>query len=182
MNRGLRITGGIYRGRRVTCPPGIIRPAMDRMRESVFAVLGDLSGDSFLDLFCGSGIIGIEAASRGAAEITFVEKDRRKMGILKANIELIETKTYIASMPAERFLGGGRKFDIIFADPPFNYKNKRGLVESVGKHDNLKSGGILLVHYPAEDTMPAETEQLTLYDERKYGRSIVGFWQPKGPN
>ncbi len=62
----MRITGGFYKGRTVVCPPGVIRPAMDRMRESLFAILGDLTGTSFLDLYAGSGVVGIEAASRGA--------------------------------------------------------------------------------------------------------------------
>ena len=62
----MRITGGTLCGRRIEMPDGIIRPAMDRMRESVFAILGDLSGRSFLDIFSGSGIIALEAASRGA--------------------------------------------------------------------------------------------------------------------
>ena len=65
----MRITGGLYRGRGIKCPPGVIRPAMDRMRESLFAVLGNITGCSFLDLFSGSGIVGIEAASRGAASV-----------------------------------------------------------------------------------------------------------------
>ncbi len=73
----MRVTGGMYRGRRIDCPPGDIRPAMDRMRVSLFAVLGDLSGTSFLDLFSGSGVIGVEAASRGAAPVVLVERDAR---------------------------------------------------------------------------------------------------------
>jgi 16S rRNA (guanine966-N2)-methyltransferase len=65
----MRVTGGIYRGRIVKCPKGVIRPAMDRMRESMFSVLGYMDGLSFLDVFSGSGMIGIEAASRGALPV-----------------------------------------------------------------------------------------------------------------
>ena len=72
----MRITGGELKGRIIKCPDGIIRPAMDRMRESVFAVLGPLNGASFLDLFSGSGTIAIEAVSRGASSVELVEKDR----------------------------------------------------------------------------------------------------------
>ena len=72
----MRITGGVLRGRIIKCPDGIIRPAMDRMRESVFSILGDLSGKSFLDLFSGSGTIAIEAVSRGASQVELCEKDK----------------------------------------------------------------------------------------------------------
>ena len=70
----MRVTGGRYRGRTVKCPKGVIRPAMDRMRESLFNILGNISGESFLDLFSGSGVVGIEAASRGAEPVVLVEK------------------------------------------------------------------------------------------------------------
>ena len=75
----MRITGGELRGRSIKCPDGVIRPAMDRMRESLFAILGDLSGKSFLDLFSGSGTIAIEAVSRGASHVELVEKDKIKI-------------------------------------------------------------------------------------------------------
>jgi 16S rRNA (guanine966-N2)-methyltransferase len=74
----MRITGGQYRGRVVKCPPGVIRPAMDRMRESLFSILGSLEGMSFLDMFSGSGVVGLEAASRGAKPVHVVEKDFKK--------------------------------------------------------------------------------------------------------
>ena len=72
----MRVTGGRYRGRTIKCPKGVIRPAMDRMRESLFNILGNISGESFLDLFSGSGAVGIDAASRGAEPVLLVEKDR----------------------------------------------------------------------------------------------------------
>ena len=74
----MRITGGKLKGRNIKCPDGVIRPAMDRMRESVFAILGDLSGKSWLDLFSGSGTIAIEAVSRGATHVELCEKDKIK--------------------------------------------------------------------------------------------------------
>lgn len=74
----MRITSGKYRGRVITCPPGVIRPAMDRMRESMFSILGDIYHLSFLDLFSGSGLVGIEAASREAQPVHLVEMDRQK--------------------------------------------------------------------------------------------------------
>jgi 16S rRNA (guanine966-N2)-methyltransferase len=178
MKAGMRVTGGVYRGRRVTCPPGVIRPAMDRMRESVFAILGDLTGLSFLDLFSGSGIIGIEAASRGASVVTLIEKDRRKMDTLKANAGFVDTDVHIVCSPVERFLESNREqFDLIFADPPFDLQNKLSILETIEKKKTLNLKGSLLIHYPSEDTLPDQTSELSLYDTRKFGRSIVGFYE-----
>ena len=84
----MRITGGTLKNRQVQCPKGIIRPAMDRMRESLFAILGDLGGKSFLDLFTGSGMCGLEAYSRGAYPVVLVEKDKDKFPILLKNAAL----------------------------------------------------------------------------------------------
>src|SRR5512136_938443 len=116
----MRVTGGRYRGRQVQCPPGDIRPSMDRMRQSLFSILGDLSGCPFLDLFSGSGIIAIEAASRGAGPLVLVEKDPRKRATLLANVSFVEAPLEVLTMPVERFLGqDARQFTHAFLDPPF---------------------------------------------------------------
>ena len=174
----MRITGGIYGGRRIKCPPGVIRPAMDRMRESVFAVLGGLQDLAFLDLYSGSGAIGIEAASRGAGSVTFVEMDRKKMSTLKENISIIESATEIISSTAERYLRSTKKkFDIIFADPPFSFKHKETIMDL--SYDSLKEDGLFLIHYPSREILPEETEHLILRDARKYGGSMVNFYGKK---
>ena len=174
----MRVTGGVYSGRKVQCPPGVIRPAMDRMRESVFAILGDLSGAAFLDLYSGSGIVGIEAASRGATAVTMVEKDRRKIGVLKKNTSFVEAQVSIVNLAAERFLATcGTSFDLIFADPPFALQNKRKILELIGEKCVLIAGGMVMIHHPVEDLLlPEEAGNLCLEDERKYGRSIVKFY------
>ena len=122
----MRVTGGIYGGRKIDCPPGVIRPAMDRMRESVFAILGDLSGLSFLDLFCGSGSIGIEAASRGAEPVHLVEKDRRKRTVIEKNLSIVTSEIKPFYYPVEAFIRRATtSYDIVFLDPPFIYKDKK---------------------------------------------------------
>ena len=88
----MRITGGTLKGRIIKCPDGIIRPAMDRMRESVFAILGDLSEKSFLDLFSGSGTIAIEAVSRGSKDVELCEKDRIKTKTVLENVSITENE------------------------------------------------------------------------------------------
>ena len=84
----MRITGGKLEGRVIKCPDGIIRPAMDRMRESVFAILGDLEGKSWLDLFSGSGTIAIEAVSRGSKSVQLCEKDKIKVKQVLENVSI----------------------------------------------------------------------------------------------
>ncbi len=177
----MRITGGKYRGRIVACPKGEIRPAMDRMRESLFAILGDLTGNSFLDLFSGSGLVGIEAASRGASPVVLVEKDHGKRGVIMKNLSMVEEETRLFMMPVERFLHLSKEsFDIIYLDPPFAMPGKDSLIARIDGLRLLKPQGLLILHHPKEDRIPEEIGGLELYDRRTYGRSILVFMRGKG--
>ena len=100
----MRITGGQYVRRNIICPPGIIRPAMDRMRESLFSILGPLDGTSFLDLFSGSGCVAIEAASRGASPIHLVEGDRGKKETIEKNLSFVREEKHLFIMDVNRYL------------------------------------------------------------------------------
>lgn len=176
----VRITGGRYCGRTVEVSHGDleIRPAMDRMRESVFAVLGDLQGLSFLDLFSGSGIIGLEAASRGASPVVCVEKDPAKFPILLKNVGIAEERIECKSMPAERFLlRNDRAFSLVFLDPPFPYGYRAELLDKLGRGKTVEEGGLVLLHFPRGDRLPEKAGSLSLEDERAYGRSIVRFYR-----
>ncbi len=176
----MRITGGKYRGRTIVCPPGVIRPAMDRMRESFFSVLGDISGRSFLDLYSGSGVVGIEAASRGANPVFLVEKDRGKAQTLHKNVSFVEEEIKVVIMPVERFIRMQKvKFDYIFLDPPFNQKAKLAVIESIGTNKLLAEDGLLMIHHPREEAIPDSTRFFTLEDRRTYGGSILCFFSLK---
>ena len=176
----MRITGGKYGGRTIDVPKGglEIRPAMDRMRESVFAVLGDLAGLSFLDLFSGSGIIALEAASRGASPVACVEKDPDKFAQLLRNVSIAEERIECKSMPVERFLMRNKTgFSIVFLDPPFPYRHRKELLSSLADGPTAAPGGLVLLHFPAEDALPEAMGSLTLEDEREFGRSHVRFYR-----
>ncbi len=176
----MRITGGLYRGRVITCPPGEIRPAMDRMRESLFSILQDLSGDSFLDLFSGSGLVGIEAASRGASPVHLVELDKGKRTTILKNISFVESEIQLFMANVLRFIPQAKRtYDIIYADPPFPMKNKTKIAELVAKHHTLNPGGLFIIHYPAEEQKQWADHigSLTWTDERVYGRSLVRFYR-----
>jgi 16S rRNA (guanine966-N2)-methyltransferase len=174
----MRITGGSLCGRRIEVPDGVIRPAMDRMRESVFAVLGDLTGQSFLDIFSGSGIIALEAASRGADPVEAVEMDAVKRATLIKNVSIAPKRISCHFMAAELYVRRAKKaFDLVFCDPPFPYRFKRELVESIAASRLVKNGTTVLIHRPKEDKIPENIGRLALADRREYGRSIVDFFR-----
>ncbi|MBQ0002508.1 MAG: 16S rRNA (guanine(966)-N(2))-methyltransferase RsmD [Treponema sp.] len=180
----MRITGGKLKGRIIKCPDGVIRPAMDRMRESVFAILGDLDGKSWLDLFSGSGTIAIEAASRGASHVELCEKDKIKVKTVLDNVSVTEKELGVKIgchfMAVELFIKRCKnKFDFIFFDPPFPYKFHEELVKEAGLRELLNPGGTILVHRPEEHFMPDEIGNLYRKDQRVYGRSIVDFYTYK---
>ena len=182
----MRITGGTLKGRNIKCPDGIIRPAMDKMRESVFSILGDLQGKSFLDLFSGSGTIAIEAVSHGATDVELCEKDKIKTQTLLNNVKITEEECNVKIkchfMPVEYFVKRCRRsFDYIFFDPPFPYKFHAELIEQADKNGLLKSDGTILVHRPEEHKMPDTIGKLVRTDKRIYGRSIVDFYKYPEP-
>ncbi|MBO6218830.1 MAG: 16S rRNA (guanine(966)-N(2))-methyltransferase RsmD [Treponema sp.] len=177
----MRITGGTLKGRIIKCPDGIIRPAMDRMRESVFAILGDLDGKSWLDLFSGSGTIAIEAVSRGAKEVQLCEKDKIKIKQVLENVSITEKELGVKIgchfMAVELFLKRCKDtFDYIFLDPPFPYKYRLDLLKTIEKRSLVNNGGLVMIHFPEEDMLPDQIGSLMLKDKRVYGRSIVHFY------
>lgn len=151
---------------------------MDRMRESLFAILGDLSGCSFLDLFSGSGIIGIEAASRGAEPVICVEKDRKKRDTLLSNISIVETRIELRMMGAEQFIKGcSASFDYIFLDPPFSLEGKEKFIEGIALKGILVKGGKLLIHHPKEEKLKENIGSLQRVDTRRYGGSSLEIYK-----
>jgi len=179
----LRITGGLLKGRRVTVPAGDIRPSMDRMRESVFACLGDIKNLSFLDIFTGSGIIALEAASRGAVCIEAVEQDKLKRKILLENVSISPVRINCRFMPAELYVKRAKTpFDIIFLDPPFPYQFKWELTANIASSNLVKNGTLILIHRPRPDYLKTEIQNLELTDTREYGRSVVDFFKTKSFN
>lgn len=173
----MRITGGSLKNRIVQCPKGIIRPAMDRMRLSLFSILGNIAGCSFLDLFSGSGICALEASSRGANPVVSVEKDEIKFGTLLTNVSISENKISCKRMSAELFIKRNKDaFDIIYIDPPFPYKFHTELLTTLSSFPTCKEGSLILMHRPKEKPND-KIEGLVKIDERHYGRSIVDFYK-----
>ena len=157
---------------------------MDRMRESVFACLGDISGLSFLDIFTGSGIIALEAASRGASYVEAVEQDKLKRKTLLDNVSISPCRINCRFMPAELYVKRAKNsFDIIFLDPPFPYQYKWELIANIAASRLVKNESRILIHRPRQDSSPAdqktEIQYLEKTDSREYGNSVVDFFSVK---
>jgi len=177
----VRITGGLYRGRTILCPPGEIRPSMDRMRQSLFSILGNLEGLSFLDLFAGSGILGVEAASRGASPVLLVEKDPRKKAAILKNTSFVESSIELVIAPVQRFLRTNqRAWDIVFLDPPFAAEGKGAVLDAAGAPPHLVPGGLAILHLHSAEKLATDRAGLELVDRRAYGQSILLFFRPRG--
>jgi 16S rRNA (guanine966-N2)-methyltransferase len=135
-NKGkVRIIAGQYRGRRIAVPDRDgLRPTPDRVRETLFNWLGqDLSGRSCLDLFAGSGALGFEAASRGAARVVMVESERAVIGALHASLKMLDARN-IEVVHADAFVflrTGNERFDVVFLDPPFRQNALPALLEAL---------------------------------------------------
>ena len=152
---------------------------MDQMRESVFACLGDIEGRSFADIFAGSGIIALEAASRGAAYIEAVENDPLKRKTLLQNAAISPVRIHCRFISAELFVQRSKKpFDFLFLDPPFPYQFKWELLNRIALSSLVSNESTILLHRPAEDSQDTTIDtKLTRFDSREYGRSVVDFFK-----
>ena len=150
---------------------------MDKMRESVFSCLGNLNGLSFLDIFSGSGIIALEAASRGACPVTAVEQDKQKSKTLLKNVSIAPNRINCHFIPAELYVKRCKEsFDIIFLDPPFPYRFKWELVAGITTSYLTVNGSKILIHRPRLDYQKEEIQFLEKTDSRCYGNSVVDFF------
>lgn len=151
---------------------------MDRMRQSLFSILGDLEGLSFLDLFSGSGVIGVEAASRGARPVLLVEKDPRKRSTIQKNIAFVQTPIELVTSPVERFLANDRRqWDLIFLDPPFDFATKGDVLDEACRPVHLSGEGLAIIHLHMAEKLPTERPGLELADRRAYGQSLLLFFR-----
>ena len=156
--RVLRIIGGMWRGRKLRFPPSPeIRPTPDRVRETLFNWLGSrLPGARCLDLFAGSGALGLESLSRGAAHVTFVERDAAAARELRARLsEWGATGADVEQGDALRFLGGdGRPFDVVFLDPPFESDFLTSAANRLESGGWLAPGALIYVECAACNGLP----------------------------
>ncbi len=180
----MRIIAGRHRGRKIHAPPGLgTRPTADRAREALMGILehGEppLAGCRFLDLFAGSGAVGLEAASRGAAEVLLVERDPEAVRAIRRNIEHLGEQARVRLLVADASrLGPAREpFDIVFLDPPWRSGLIGPTLEALLAGGWIARGGRVVVELPAgEPWVPIEG--LEVEQERRYGKARFVFLRP----
>lgn len=185
MRTSIRIVAGELRGRKVNCDvhPGL-RPTPQRVREALFSILGDAVPDRpFIDIFAGTGIIGLEALSRGAKTTTFVERDFRLLADLERNLAAFGVKgsATLARSDVYRWVDHWRapaEPVTVFLSPPFaDFEHRpEEMLRVIGiLHDKIAPGSVLVLQ--AEETpLLAELPEREAWDERKYGRNLLLFW------
>ncbi|MEA3305295.1 MAG: 16S rRNA (guanine(966)-N(2))-methyltransferase RsmD [Candidatus Omnitrophota bacterium] len=185
----MRIIAGKYRSRIIKMPEGAagIRPTKDRLREALFNIIsGSIPGAAALDAFAGSGAFGIEALSRGAKKIVFIDKEKRCVRTIKDNLKMLDISngnTAVWKMDAfKAFVMLERKkekFDVIFLDPPY-YKDmaKKSLI-ILNRHDILKPNCIIIAEHYKKDILPGGLHNITSYRTACYGDIFLTFYKAK---
>ena len=178
----MRVIAGKFKGRNLKSPPSLqVRPTSDRLRETLFNVIASrVPNARFLDLCAGSGAVGIEALSRGAAHATFVDRSRRSCQLIKANLELCgvgETGRDIYCSEVTEFLKQSNtdKWDLIFLDPPYNTDYLR-ILQLLGSLSLLENEGLLIVEHHHKTDLPETTGTLRRMRILKQGDSSLSFY------
>ncbi|HKO60031.1 MAG TPA: 16S rRNA (guanine(966)-N(2))-methyltransferase RsmD [Pyrinomonadaceae bacterium] len=183
----MRVIAGKYRGRNLKGPPSIeVRPTSDRLRETLFNVIAPRINEvRFLDLCAGSGAVGIEALSRGAAHVTFVDRSRKMCGLVEANLDLCqipEDETQVVQAEASEFLtrdfaasGGG--WDIVFFDPPYADDYLK-VLQALGSHSRrmLTDSAIVIAEHHHKKDLPDSVGNLRRTRVLKQGDSALSFY------
>ena len=171
----MRVIAGTRGGRGLRAPAGTgTRPTSDRVREAVFSMLGSVEGDRVLDLFAGSGALGIEALSRGAGEATFVESVPAVAAVIRANLRTLDLAGEVAVRPALAYVtaaaAAARQYDLVFADPPYRLASSVGPELSAALPSVLSPAGRVVTESDRRD--PLEFD-LPLVRERRYGDTVI---------
>lgn len=207
----MRIISGYAKGRKLIPPPArenIIRPTSDRAREALFNIIADqIQGASVLDLFAGTGALGIEALSRGAKDVCFVDFHPQSLDLISRNIQICmdalnkqqqgSNKTTTSINPEEvrpvsvikhdlrkglpyfsKNLQTRPGFDLIFLDPPYSQGLSIQLLRALDGSSLLREHALLIVEDRAKESLPEHLTRLTLVDQRKYGEAGFWFYQP----
>jgi 16S rRNA (guanine966-N2)-methyltransferase len=177
----MRVVAGTYKGRRLTAPRGSsTRPTQDKVREAVFNLLGPIEGARVLDLYAGSGALGVEALSRGAAAVTFVESDAAALRAIRSNLELVgaeEGKVVRANVVS--FLAQaarrGESWDLAFCDPPYRLAHRLG--RDLGELLPPVLAPEARIVCESSGRHPLEL-QLPLLKQRRYGNTVIAVYTP----
>ncbi|MEE8517557.1 MAG: 16S rRNA (guanine(966)-N(2))-methyltransferase RsmD [Dehalococcoidia bacterium] len=178
----MRVTGGEARGTTLRSPqsPGV-RPTTDRVRTALFNILAavGIEGATVIDLYAGTGSLGIEALSRGAAHADFVESDRRQVEVVRANLKATKTvdRANVVQSTVESALARLRsRYDFILMDPPYKEPFPAGVVEKIGELELLADDGLVVVGHATRVKAPERCGRLVRTQDRRYGDSSLAFY------
>lgn len=179
--KNMRIISGKHRGRKLVTLEGldVTRPTSDRVKEALFNIIGNRVIDAnVLDMFAGSGALGLEAISRGAKQCVFIDSSKNAINVIKNNIALCkeEQAAQVINLDYKLALDKVKniKFDLVFIDPPY----LKDIEESalLGVSNLLNKDAIVIVETDQTDDLPETVSNLVKYDARKYGRTIISFY------
>lgn len=182
----MRIIAGEYKRRQIDPVKGVdIRYTSDRVKESLFSILSGIVQDSeFLDICSGSGNVGIEAISRGAKSVTFVDVNPVCIKALSSNIDKcgIDSAKYKimrmeASLAIDYFRRHGKQFDIIFLDPPYKIGLAEKILQDISKCNILNNDGLIIAEHDIKEIVPLQENSLEMTRQERYGTTLLSFYQ-----
>lgn len=181
----MRIVGGSERGRKLAVPKGAtsIRPTADRVRQSLFNVIGQTcEGLHVLDLFAGTGALALEAVSRGATLALLIDSGREAQALCRANLTALGYADRVELWPTtvekavDKLGRDARQFDLVFADPPYALEAGRWLVDAVGKARLVRAGGLFCFEHSKHEVPPSQAPGLAQTDARAFGETRMTFY------
>lgn len=177
----MRIIAGTHRGRKLTAPKGMAtRPTTDRVREALFSILGPLHGARAVDLYAGSGALGFEALSRGAAHVWFIESGKAACQVLHANAEHLQFTSRATILQREVQRAGSllSDLDLVLSDPPWPIALEASTAVAKTLRGTLTPSARVVLGHPRRITLPDELEGLVKQDTRNWGDSAMSFYTP----
>jgi 16S rRNA (guanine(966)-N(2))-methyltransferase RsmD len=177
----MRVIAGSHRGRRLSGPQGTaLRPTSDKVREALFSILGtQVSGGRFLDLYAGTGAVGIEALSRGASAVTFVESDPKAVQLLRKNLRSCQLldRAQVRIGPTAVFLDQkdwwGGPYDVLFADPPYAALDELKIVIHAWRPGLLSERATVIIEQDSRTELPAAIDHAALVRRYVYGDTAL---------
>lgn len=173
----MRIISGKYRGMVLSLFKGEnIRPTADRVKESLFNIIfPSVAGARVLDMFCGSGNLGIECISRGASFVHFNDISKDSLAVLKKNLSRIEGNYIVTNCDFSRCVSEGSQYDLIFIDPPYASDSGKAALNLIADGNHLSDNGIAV--FERDRSFNGEIRGLIKVDERKYGKTFLSFFK-----
>ena len=180
---GLRIIGGRLKGQRLKSIPGrSVRPTANRIRESIFNILSDrIENQDVADLFAGTGALGIEALSRGAASAIFIDHDAGAIATLRHNVARLGLErqaqirrwNILTNLNCLQFLE--RRLGLIFLDPPYHQNMLGPALQHLSSSKSVQPDAMIVVEHSQREMLPQNDTPFVLYDQRRYGKTLVSF-------